>query len=1008
MKHFILNQLLLIFKAILFIVLLVFSNRIAYAQSLCPMIEDESHAPEPYEGLELTDPKCMKIKFHYFNNTHNPINVPADELIRNLLGDLKKYYLPGNIQFHLVDECVNVQDHDSIKVITAVNNVDSAIIDQNGKGKTWPPFNYVENAINVFIFQQSFNNSDGFGYGQQDTINKYVYSILDAKVLAHEIGHVLSLWHTSAFNILLDSTTWECKGGSAIKGDRISDTDADPIRMDADRDGTVDGTKWVNNCTQLGTLTPSIRDGCGNGTLPWKIPFKNLMADGYSRSCWNSFTQGQFSAMHREIDENLEAYITNCEYDTSFCTGNILISSATTWTNVVKKMCPGSKITITPFGSLTLVNSTITKGLIDTACTDLIGNWDGIYILGGNAKSIPPPLGGGPSINPRGFLHVRSGSKIEFSNNGIQAPNGSGGILIDSSNMQNNFKMINVKDKGQKNFSSFDEVGGIVIRNGSTLVVPEDCFNTQIQIEGASITLDKSTLTKSTRNNLITGIKSMAGSVLIKNGSIIENMGRGINKETDGTYKQGLNGLRIQDSRFINCDIAIRNRCMYASVKHNWIDGEVDQEMESYGLWHSNNFRKQLIIKAPTTTQQFEENYFYQSTLKIPGDQSLTNAICNTWKNTDECVYDNNTSGSNIPIKPSWGNPSTASGNKRADTISNYRFVSIRTSEITNYRFTLDPKTHITCEYQFKSGNAAANRAGCKDTLSPTTVTSGNPAEEETYDDDENHATWTTFDSMRQLLTTAMQYASDSMRKIMQEQIADYKVGMELCVLSAMQHSDSLEMNEESFETWLSRTNPKAEELTIIQNYWHKLYLDTLLTYLGGLSIADSAELVDKGILELATEYLDSLQSVDYDLYNLPDSLIEYLEELASTSFEDYTGILRAFLNMYYNRYIDNDQMAEYSNKISGSIITNNQKTNFFVSPNPTNGFFRLYSLDGRKYTLNLEFYSLDGKKLKSMKNCTGESIYLTGFKGNECIILRLEDQKSGHKESMKLILNKD
>lgn len=48
MKHFILNQLLLIFKAILFIVLLVFSNRIAYAQSLCPMIEDESHAPEPY------------------------------------------------------------------------------------------------------------------------------------------------------------------------------------------------------------------------------------------------------------------------------------------------------------------------------------------------------------------------------------------------------------------------------------------------------------------------------------------------------------------------------------------------------------------------------------------------------------------------------------------------------------------------------------------------------------------------------------------------------------------------------------------------------------------------------------------------------------------------------------------------------------------------------------------------------------------------------------------------
>lgn len=87
-----------------------------------------------------------------------------------------------------------------------------------------------------------------------------------------------------------------------------------------------------------------------------------------------------------------------------------------------------------------------------------------------------------------------------------------------------------------------------------------------------------------------------------------------------------------------------------------------------------------------------------------------------------------------------------------------------------------------------------------------------------------------------------------------------------------------------------------------------------------------------------------------------------------------------------------------------GLISPEDQK----VMPNPTNGFFRLYSLDGRKYTLNLEFYSLDGKKLKSMKNCTGESIYLTGFKGNECIILRLEDLKSGHKESMKLILNKN
>lgn len=1005
MKHIIFNQF-TFFKALLFISLIFNKSVIIYSQSSCSMIEDVSHAPEPYDGLELTDPKCLKIKFHYFNNTNNPINVPSDDLFRKLLEDLNKYYLPGNIQFHLVDECVNVQDHDSIKVITAVNNLDSAIIDQNHKGKTWHPFNYVENAINVFIFQQSFNNSDGWGYGQDDTINEYVYSILDAKVLAHEIGHVLSLWHTSSFNILLDTTTWECKGGSAIKGDRISDTDADPIRMDVDRDNVVDGTKWVSNCIQLNTLAPSIRDGCGNSTLPWNIPFRNLMADGYPRTCWNSFTQGQFSAMHREIDENLESYLTNCEYDTSFCNGNITISTATTWTNLVKRMCPGSKITITPFGSLTLVNSTITKGLIDTACTDLIGNWDGIYILGGNAKSIPPPLGGGPSTSPRGFLHVTSGSKIEFSTNGIQAPNGSGGILIDSSTMQNNFKLMNVKDKGQKDFSSFETVGGVAIRNGSLLAVPEDCFGTQIQIEGTSFTLDKSTLSKSTLNNLVTGIKSMAGSVLIKNGSIIENMGRGINKETDGTYKQGLNGLRIQDSRFINCDRAIRNRCMYAYVKHNWIDGEVDQEMESIGFWHSNNFRQHLEIEAPTTTQQFEENYFFESTLNIPGDQSLTNAICNTWEDTYECVYDNNTSGSNIPIKPSWGNQSTASGNKRADTTSAYHFVSFRTREIINYRYTLDPKTHIACENQFKSANAFNNRATCKDTLAPPTVNGGDPDEEEGYNDDDNHSKWTTYDSMRQVLETALIYASDSLKKIIHEKIADAKVGMEICVLSAMQHSDSLQMDEESYETWLTRTNPKTEVLTKVQYFWHNLYLDSLLTYLSGLSPADSSEAVDKDILELATEYLDSLQLVDYNLYNLADSTLEYLEDLAYSSFEDYTGILRSFLNMYYNRYIDNDHIEEYSRKVPGKKDLVEEKTNFIVYPNPTNDFFTVYSLDRKNYTLNLELYSLEGKKLKSMEKNTGESIYLSGLKGNSCIILRLENPITGYKESMKLILN--
>ncbi len=997
-------------KLLLSIILLAQSYQEIISQSSCPMTEDVAHPPEPYDGLELSGIKCLKIKFHYFNNTNNLINAPSDNTFRKLLADLNKLFLPGEIQFHLVEECINVQDHDSVKIIRRLSQVDSVILDQNHHGKTWAPFNYVPNAINVFIFQQSLPNSGGFGWGQFDTINEFLYTTMDAKILAHELGHVLSLWHTFSFTTKTDTTTWECKGGSATKGDRISDTEPDPQNMDLDRDSIADGTKWVTNCIQSSSLTPSVRDGCGNTTLPWKIPFRNIMTDFYGNECRASFSQGQFSAMHREIDDYFEEYLTECEYDTSFCHGNITISTDTTWTNVVKRMCPGSRITITPYGSLTLVNSTITKAQIDTACSGLFGNWDGIYISGGSAKSIPPPPGGGPSTNPRGFLHITANSFIEYSDNGIQAPNGSGGILIDSSTMQNNFKMINVKDKGQRSFSSFEEVGAVIIRKGSMLSAPSDCYDTQIQLEGAPLIFDKSTITRqSGGSNVTTGIKSMAGSVLIRNGSKIENFARGVNKETDGTYKQGLNGLRIYDSRFISCEVAIRNRCMYSYIKHNWIDGTVDQEMESYGFWHSNNFRKYLEIEAPTTTQQFEENKFYQSTLKIPGNQTLTNAICNTWDDVDVCVEDNNSVGTSIPIKASWGTKSLSSGNKRADTSSTYHFVSIRTKEITNYQFFNNPYSRITCDYQFKSDEALNNRSTCSDTLlAPPSVIGGNPNGETEYNDDANHSSWTTQDSMRQVMVSALPYLSDSLAEIMQTRIADAKVGMELCVLNAMQHADSSIMDDESFDTWLFRANPKAPELTQIQYYWHNLYFDTLLTYLGDLNPADSAESVDKDILVLATDYLDSLQLDSIDIYHLPDTTLVYLVDLAYASFEDYTNILRAFLNMYYNLYIDNNHMEEYSRIVPPNKTKVNDAVNFILYPNPTNEFFRVYSLDGKHYTLNLEFYSVDGKKLKSMKRNTGELISLFNLKVNSVILLRLEDSASGNKEILKLILNKN
>lgn len=146
-------------------------------------------------------------------------------------------------------------------------------------------------------------------------------------------------------------------------------------------------------------------DACGNTTIPWNPPISNLMGIDEAHSCWDHFTPCQFSAMHCEIENNLQNYLTDCLLGADpTCSTDIEINIPTVWSNITKIMCPGQKIKISKNGSLTLINSKITKSMQprNTECPTLTGMWDGIYIESAGYGSGQTP--GGPRVPQAEFF----------------------------------------------------------------------------------------------------------------------------------------------------------------------------------------------------------------------------------------------------------------------------------------------------------------------------------------------------------------------------------------------------------------------------------------------------------------------------------------------------------------------------------------------------------------------------------------------------------------------------
>lgn len=971
-----------ILSTLVFIAIMSFSSVCLNAQCL---MGSNGNPPCILSNCNIGSKKCLKLKVHFINNAiaGTPSTAPNDMFMAGFIGAINSYFLPGNIEFTFDEECIHRVDMPNKTQNTLGNDL---IKDSSGEVIENTIFGYKRGYINAYVYQ--VNNGSGFAWGQMDPKNEFLFAGLDPKTFAHELGHILSLYHTRANQSYLNSSTWECKGGdSTTLGDFIPDTDADPYTMDLDDDKIQDKDKWFSNCSTLSEIN-NYPDACGNTTIPWNPPISNLMGIDEAHSCWDHFTPCQFSAMHCEIENNLQDYLSDCLQGADpTCSADIEINMPTVWTGVTKIMCPGQKIKISKNGSLTLIYSKITKSMLprNNDCPTLTGMWDGIYIEPA-AYGSPQIPGGSPSPTG-GILSVTEGSVIEFSINGIQAPGSHNGITISNSKMENNGMAIYSRGPGGLISS------GNVLISSSQIISSPASLPVLIRMNGSNLTIQSSSQITNLGGLGITGIKSYNGKLIVKN-STVKDFGVGVDKELNGGI--GI-GLVLNINHILGDFISVRNTSSGVTATKNYFEGKINQIGKSYGRWHANTFKKDVSLNNPSLSYSFSENQFDGSNLDLNNNQSLTDATCNIWKSTNIAAYGfvdvNN-------IKPSWGLKELSSGNKHDGSMPN--MFNLGPKEIKNYHTFADLLTVFTYGVQFTGADAVAANPDCQYNLFPTKFTGGGGSSENEYNNDTNYQLWLNLTQQLNTLITQAGNATGQTLQYLLEQIADVKVSSGQAVLNALQNIDPIE-SPGSYDLWVSRADDIVIQQITMIGYWNSTDFSGLYNYINGLSLSGDDHL-DRGNLLSGLNTLTTFQSQSKNLSQLEEEDLNILIGIASSSFGSYTALIRAWLNIQYDIRIDPPaELNSYSRKYTNSDL--GITSTLILVPNPTSDCVDLI-WKGIDPSVMLAITDLTGKLKFSSKVMKNIPVCLKGVLGSGLFILQISSGNSSQRfETRKLII---
>ncbi len=973
--------------------------------------------PHPQHCEEERSHKCVRIKVHEINNLSGAPNPQPDRLYKVYIEELNKRYAPYNISFTFDDQCIHrgtkltytnqpsaeilslFSYNDSLDIVTSV---DTAL-------------HYEEGYVNIYFLRSFLGNPRG-DFRLRSAVFGQGSSII---TVVHEVAHVLGLGHTHSGGTspeLEQSQECQCKNPGALHPtsgvpfcettvDCLCDTGIDPWPIDIDkpRDHKPDVHKWVVNGVQISSLLPNFPDWCGDTTTAWNIPARNYMSY-YNPELRNNFTPCQSALMHDILTVKRSSFLVTCEEPGSYYNcEDIVIDTPTVWTNQTKYMCIDQKIIITKNGSLTLINTKITRAPItpeppSSSCPGLadLNVWNGIYIEG---RSVIGNLQHGFTI--LGSLYVKSNSTIEYAELGINAKKSFGKIEIDSSTMQKCGRLIDVTDSWPFNldeenttvdsrnpsppvlcgYSIYNPPPIVRITNsnlisdniGSTSGTNEfeqESLNTQIKLNGASIYIRKSTIDNDGPSSRI-AINSAKGRVQLLNGSTIKDFSIGINKEGDILGECSPRGLQVYISSIRNCGTAIANKSQSMRLVKSWIEGSTRSEGIGLLYIYANNFRGPIYLTSPEESTIFKENYIHtDQLLDIKGRNDNTSATCNLWNNSDYPVEISEFA--TMPM--SWGLATKATGNwnvtlQTPRPLMSFPF-NMDTTKFIHYYY--NDEVHEEFSYEARIiGRPIAIPGGCSLSLYPTEppipLTSFDDPASIIEDENDDYIELDSLINLYKASLTGLSGKALTNRKELIDQLEIERGGASGNVYQDFQLGDSIK-----FDNWINRYNPLLLTLSELNYFLYTQQFDSIETKI--VSNLDP----DADALYKACIVLDSISTVDNrEIVSLTDADIDLLSSIAMESYGNFTNILRSFLNMEYDVLIQwPDSIEPRSSSVSyeRKVAKEKRIKNFIIYPNPSSSCFSVGTKSRDNRNILTEVYDLTGILRLSKQGLTGDS----------------------------------
>jgi hypothetical protein len=380
---------------------------------------------------------------------------------------------------------------------------------------------------------------------------------------------------------------------------------------------------------------------------------------------------------------------------------DITISTNTLWTSQDKQLTENQKIIITNGATLTMVDCYLHR---KSGCS---GYWDGIYLV--TAEN-----------GAKAGLIANDGTRIEFSQKGIQAVNGFSQITLDEVEMSDNGQMIRAQDSwpfppiggGFASNSNQSRDGGIIspfdipceggnptppkvtIRNSSVLKVFENGnltndppkYKKQISVLGGALDIIDCRILDGTDLPL-TAVASSRGKCRIIDRTRINGFYIGVYKGSDASANCVSEGLELTYSLITGTDLfddidlfnmpgfAVYNISSNVIMKRNILESNIWSIGASYGQIFENNIynghdedvdQVSVYIQKPQQSFNIFDNGLTEMPLEFIGDNQRTYVTCNTIIDETYAVV----AGGDNRFPLSWGTPSKASGNKWVNTQS--------------------------------------------------------------------------------------------------------------------------------------------------------------------------------------------------------------------------------------------------------------------------------------------------------------------------------------------------